>query len=248
MLATTSIVLALAAIGSALPSPAAIQRRVYTDITRVGTIRSVSQRLDQLPGGTQCSWGSDFQLPPRTFYATAPLGNNSTLCGACVEITNRQNPSRIVQAFVINNGGVGNTGVDVQPQGFDFLSDTDADIQGAWTVVPCAQIDRNIRYRRSPGSNAFNVRISVQYARKAIATVELAPIGTTNYVQATRTNDNFWVVASNNGRPFATSGFIRITAVDGEVITDDDVAIQFVSIPGSPEFTDSAQNFERVYQ
>jgi len=149
-----------------------------------------------------------------TALPTADYGG-SAACGACVEVGG---PKGNVTVRVVDLcGDCEANHIDLSAQAFAKIADpTLGQVAITYRAVPC-NVDGPMSYRVKEGSSQYWTAIQVRNHRLPIAKVEYMKDGA--FTDMPREDYNYFVDANGVGaQPSGIS--LRITAVDGQVVTD----------------------------
>ncbi|HEY3592224.1 MAG TPA: MXAN_6577-like cysteine-rich protein [Polyangiaceae bacterium] len=147
--------------------------------------------------------------------------NNAAVCGACVEVTNSQNGSKITIPIVDECPAAtnamwcfnGSHHIDLSPPAYQALG-ANNNPAITWHYVPCTPTG-GIQYFIDPGSNQFYLAVTILNTRYRVAKVEVLSGGT--FQTMTRMRYNAWVLATGAGSgPFT----FRVTDIYNHVLQD----------------------------
>ena len=155
---------------------------------------------------------------------------NSEVCGECVQVTG---PNGMVTVRITDQCPDCQKGqLDLSMQAFAKIADVSAGrVDITWQVVAC-NVTGNLSYYVKDGSSQYWTALQVRNSRLPIATMEYMAAGAWTAID--RQSYNYFVVASGVG---PGSYHVRITAVDGQTLTDTLPAVQpSTSVQGSGQF------------
>ena len=166
---------------------------------------------------------------------------NAAVCGACVEITNSQNQSKLTVQVVDECPFVGNQQwcyngshhVDLNTAAYNALG-ANNNPQVTWRYVPCNPTvnSGNIQYYWDSGTQQYYYAVSIMNPRHELAKVEIMKNG--SYVAMTRQRYNVWTDGGGAGTgPFT----FRLTDKYGHQIIDANIPMNANQIvPGHVQF------------
>ena len=145
----------------------------------------------------------------------APIYDDAALCGACVEVTG---PTGSTKVRVVDKcPECAADHIDLSREAFAKIARIeDGRVPITFTFVEC-EIASKLRYRYKEGSSRWWTAIQVLDHRVPLAKLEIQKDGA--WVEATRMDYNYFLVEDGAG-PQPTGLALRITAVDGQVVTD----------------------------
>jgi expansin (peptidoglycan-binding protein) len=164
----------------------------------------------------------------------------SATCGACVEVTNTQNNSKITIPIVDECPAAtnmqwcfnGSHHIDLSPSAYGALG-ANNNPAITWRYVPCTPSGAgNLQYFIDPGSNQFYLAVTILNTRYRVAKVEVMSGG--SFQPMVRQTYNAWVLASGAGNgPFT----FRVTDIYNHIVQD--AAVPFTKgspLPGGGQF------------
>ena len=149
---------------------------------------------------------------------------NAAACGACVEITNTQNNSKLTVQIVDQCPYQGNEQwcfggshhIDLNPPAYQALGASDNPAI-TWRYVSCNH-GGNIQYLIEQNSSQYYLAVAIMNHENRLASVEVQVDGT--FRSMTRPAHNEWELTTGAGNgPFT----FRITDINGNVVTDSNV-------------------------
>jgi|GEM_PF-1036332 len=163
--------------------------------------------------------------------------NNSAVCGACVEVTNTQNNSKLTVQIVDQCPYQGN-------EKWCFQGSHHIDLNGAaygalgannnpavnWKFVPCSPMG-NIKYYFDSSSQQYYLAVSPQNYKNPIAKVEVKKAGA--YVALTRSTYNMFEASMGAGTGDLT---FRLTDIYNHVLTDTVAMTPGKTVTGNVQF------------
>ena len=161
-----------------------------------------------------------------------PDWENAAWCGACADV---QGPNGSVQVRIVDRCPECQSGdLDLSPTAFDQIADRAAGrVSITWNFVAC-NVGGNVAYRFKDGTNPGWAAILVENHRLPITSLEWSTDGQ-NWQAAQRQDYNYFVVSSGVG---AGPVYVRITAVDGQVIEDTLPTVhEYLVVDGSGQFS-----------
>ena len=147
--------------------------------------------------------------------------NAAAVCGACVEITNSQNGSKLTIPIVDECPAAtnmqwcfnGSHHIDLSTSAYGALG-ANNNPAITWRYVPCTPTGA-IQYFIDPGSNQFYLAVTILNTRYRVAKVEVMNGG--SFQAMTRQTYNAWVLSSGAGSgPFT----FRVTDIYNHVLQD----------------------------
>jgi hypothetical protein len=162
------------------------------------------------------------------------LAQGGGICDSCIQITTGS--GRSIVARVVTYGATNEVGdIDVSPSVYDDLNPEDAYPRPmTWQLAKCPE-SGNLRYQWQTEANVWWTSLWVRNPRVPLDKVEVKSTNHPSYVELRRASDG----TLNDDSGFGEGSFtLRLTAVDGQVITDTFDAFE----PGS--IVESDQQFE----
>lgn len=162
----------------------------------------------------------------------APEWNGSAPCGACVAVHGPRGDLTVRIVDLCPGCEAGH--LDLSMEAFAKIADVAAgNVPITWQLVAC-DVAGNVQYRFKEGSSRYWTAIQVRNHRLPIAALELR-VGGGDWKSITRSAYDYFVDEAGIGSdgPFD----VRITAVDGQQLTDTLPAVQSgVVVDGAAQF------------
>lgn len=180
-----------------------------------GPERTGSATSYDASGVGACGWDP---APPLAVAVSSEVFSNSAACGTCLEITGARGTATAV--VVDQCPSCARDALDLGLDAFAAVADPAAGrADVTWRTVPCP-VEGPIRYRFSPGSNAYWFALVPMDHRHAIASLEARGAGDAAFRTLVRSGTNLftWEGAEIVG-PLA----LRATDVHGHVLVDEGV-------------------------
>ncbi len=150
--------------------------------------------------------------------AGVALGFNGdgSLCDACILITTAKGKS--VTARLVTTGEMrGPNDVDLSQKAFDAIHQGEYPRSMTWQLVKCPATSEKVRYQFQKDANPYWTSLWVRSGRLPIRTVEVKSANHPQFVSLRRGDDGTLTDDAGFGEgPFT----LRVTAYDGQVITD----------------------------
>jgi expansin (peptidoglycan-binding protein) len=168
---------------------------------------------------------------------------SAAACGACVEVTNTQNNSKITIPIVDECPLRGNEQWCFQGSHHIDLSGAAYSALGAsnnpaitWRYVPCTSADP-IKYFFDPASKDVYLAVTIMNTRYRVAKVEVMNNG--SFVAMTRSASDMWQIGAS--QPFGGAGAgpftFRVTDIYNHVLQDTNIALRAgQSVAGAAQF------------
>lgn len=181
-------------------------------------------------GAGACSYDktSDVHIAALTVSEWA----GSAYCGACADVTGPMgNTIRVKIVDLCPDCGEGQ--LDLHPGAFTELAPMEQGrIPISWTFVACDAVGA-VKYKYKDGANQYWTAVQVRNSRFPITKLESSKDGST-WTDVKRLDYNYFVNESGFG-PGTTQ--VRITAVDGQTLTDTLPAVQAeLEVSGAAQF------------
>jgi expansin (peptidoglycan-binding protein) len=155
---------------------------------------------------------------------------NAAACGACVEVTNSQNQSKLIVQIVDECPYVGNQQwcfngshhVDLNMAAYNALG-ANNNPAVTWRYVPCTSTPNggNVQFYWDSGAQQYYVAVSIMNLRYELASVDIMKNG--SYVAMKRERYNVWTDPGGVGTgPFT----FRLTDKYGRQLIDPDIPMQ----------------------
>lgn len=165
-------------------------------------------------GAGACS----FDASPQDLFVVAmgaPIYDDAALCGSCLEVTGPSGSTRV--RVVDKCPECAADHIDLSRQAFEKIAPIkDGRVPITFKLVEC-EITSKLRYRYKDGSSRWWTAIQVIDHRLPLAKLEVQKDGA--WVEAKRMDYNYFLVEDGAG-PQPSGLTMRITAVDGQVVTD----------------------------
>jgi expansin (peptidoglycan-binding protein) len=160
----------------------------------------------------------------------SPDWENSAWCGACADV---QGPNGTVRVRIVDQCPECASGdLDLSPTAFDQIANrADGRVQISWNFVAC-DVSGPVTYRFKDGTTEYWTEILVENHRLPIRSLEWSADGQ-NWQSTQRQSYNFFTINSPGPGPL----YVRITAVDGQVLTDTLPTVQaYLEVSGQGQF------------
>jgi expansin len=158
---------------------------------------------------------------------------NGSVCDACILVKTTKGKSVIAQ--VVTTGETqGPNDIDLSQAAFDAINAGEYPRNMTWELVKCAHGGK-VQYQFQTEANPYWTSLWVRNARMAVKSVDVKSANHASFVPLSRGTDGTLTDASGFGEGSFT---LRVTATDGQVITD---TLPRIS-PGS--VIDSSAQFE----
>ena len=160
-----------------------------------------------------------------------PDYSNAAFCGACADVTGPNGTIRVRLVDQCPECPSGN--LDLSPQAFAKIADLQQGrVPITWNVVAC-DVTGPVNYRFKDGSSQWWTAVQIANHRLPITKFEWSSDGS-NFKEVARTDYNFFVDAGGFGASPVT---VRITAIDGQTLTDSLPSVQeLLVVQGHAQF------------
>jgi expansin (peptidoglycan-binding protein) len=160
----------------------------------------------------------------------SPDWSNSDWCGACADV---QGPNGTVRVRIVDQCPECASGdLDLSPTAFDQIANrADGRVQISWNFVAC-DVSGPVSYRFKDGTTEYWTEILVDNHRLPIASLQWSTDGQ-NWQSTQRQSYNFFTINNPGPGPL----YVRITAVDGQVLEDTLPTVQaYLEVDGQGQF------------
>lgn len=195
-----------------------------------GETRSGEATYYSATGEGACS----FDASPNDLMVAAlnsPDWSGSDWCGACAQVSG---PAGEVVVRIVDLCPECKSGdLDLSPQAFDQIAAREQGrVAVAWTFVSCP-VSGPVRYRFKDGAHQYWTAVQVHNHALPIRTMDWSKDGKA-WTQMPREDYNYFLEADGFGEG---ASFVRITAVDGQQLTDElPAVVESLVVEGSAQF------------
>jgi expansin (peptidoglycan-binding protein) len=161
----------------------------------------------------------------------APDYSSAAWCGACADVTG---PNGSVRVRIVDECPECPSGnLDLSPQAFQQIAElAQGRVSITWSFVAC-DVTGPVKYKYKDGSNPWWTAVQVSNHRLPITKFEWSADGT-QFTEMPRQDYNYFLAASGFGPNSVT---VRITAIDGQTLTDTLPAVQeLLVVDGHAQF------------
>jgi expansin (peptidoglycan-binding protein) len=193
----------------------------------------VMQSGDGTYYGADGSGNCSYDASPGDLMVAAmndPQWNNSSVCGECLDVTG---PLGKVTVRIVDRCPECKSGdLDLSQQAFVKIADQSAGrVKISWVPVACA-VSGPLSYRFKEGSSQYWMAVQVRNSRLPVNKIELQQ--GSGWLTLDQQSYNYYIAANNPGPGPYT---FRVTAIDGQQITESGVALMPASVvAGSQQF------------
>jgi len=143
------------------------------------------------------------------------IPNVAGYCDACIFVTTAKGKTALLR--VVTYGDTSSNSIDVSPEAYAVLNTGESPRNMTWQFAKCPDTGK-IQYEFQTGANEWWTSLWVRNARVPLAKVEVKSANHASFVALERGSDG----TLTDGGGFGKGSFtIKLTAIDGSVVTDD---------------------------